>query len=84
MVRLNLNITGHESDHNEYYVPYAKIAENSKYRLINRESGTVESRELVREEDVFLEGEKVGSVAFTVLITKTKLYVEQMDCVIFS
>jgi hypothetical protein len=39
---------------------------------------------MVREEDVFLEGEKVGSVAFTVLITKTKLYVEQMDCVIFS
>lgn len=36
------------------------------------------------QEDLLLKGEKVGTVDFGILMEKSKLYVEQMDCVVFS
>ena len=36
------------------------------------------------EEDIVLKGDKVGTVCFNIVLNKTKLHVEQMDCVFFS
>ena len=81
---MKLTVTGHEEDHIEFYVPYAKFIESSSYKQKQLEHGVVEVRELALQEDVIMKGEKVGTAAFSILITKSKLYVEQMDCVVFS
>ena len=36
------------------------------------------------QEEIQIKGDQVGSLSFTFLLNKSKLYVEQMDCVFFS
>ena len=72
-------------DHNiECFIPYSKFAQQTAYRQISNQDGSFETRQLTMNEDIIISGESVGSIRLIMGLTKSKLFAQQMDCVIYS
>lgn len=58
--------------------------QQNSYRQISNQVGSFQERELTLNEQLFIGGQNVGTIKLILGITKSKLYAEQLDCVIFS
>jgi hypothetical protein len=68
----------------DIFVPIAKLQQQPGFKTVVIEGVVFEVRDLKCNETLFLKGEEVGQIAFNIVFMRTRLYAEQMDCVIFS
>jgi len=65
-------------------VPYSKLQQQIGCKMININNKDFEIRELKFSESLLMKGEEIGKIKFNLMFKKSRLYAEQMECVIFS